>query len=108
MAPADGLAAAQLEAAVGAIVELDALPRGAVLAAQTPAMQRLCLLTGGDDYELLFTAAPADRTAVEDAAGDCGVPVTRIGRIDAGPGLRVVDAAGQAVEVAARGFDHFA
>ena len=96
------------KSAVGAIVELDALPRGAVLAAQTPATQRLGLLTGGDDYEPRFTAAPADRTAVEDAAGDCGVPVTRIGRIDAVAGLRVVDAAGQSVEVAARGFDHFA
>ena len=93
---------------VGAVIELDRLPRSAVLAAQSPALQRLCLLQGGDDYELLFSAAAADRQAVEDAAGASGVAVSRIGCIDAGPGLRVVDADGQPVEVAARGFDHFA
>ena len=93
---------------VGAVIELDRLPRSAVLAAQSPALQRLCLLQGGDDYELLFSAAAADRQAIEDAAGASGVAVSRIGCIDAGPGLRVVDADGQPVEVAARGFDHFA
>ena len=93
---------------VGAVVELNRLPRSAVLAAQSPALQRLCLLQGGDDYELLFSAAAADRQAVEDAASASGVAVSRIGCIDAGPGLQVVDADGQPVEVAARGFDHFA
>ena len=93
---------------VGAVVELNRLPRSAVLTAQSPALQRLCLLQGGDDYELLFSAAAADRQAVEDAASASGVAVSRIGCIDAGPGLQVVDADGQPVEVAARGFDHFA
>ena len=41
---------------VGAVLQADALPRSAVLAAQPPAVQRQCVLAGGDDYELLFTA----------------------------------------------------
>ncbi|MFY9511294.1 MAG: thiamine-phosphate kinase, partial [Rubrivivax sp.] len=40
---------------VGATVDVDALPRSAVLGAQPQALQHQCLLAGGDDYELLFT-----------------------------------------------------
>jgi thiamine-monophosphate kinase len=93
---------------VGATVQADALPRSAALAAQTSALQRLCMLAGGDDYELLFTAAPAARAAVMQAGAAAGVAVTRIGRIDAAPGLRVQDAQGALIDIAAAGFDHFA
>lgn len=86
---------------VGATLELAALPRSAVLAAQPPAVQQECLLTGGDDYELVFTAPPGARLP------DVGVPLTRIGRIEAAPGLRVVDARGERVDHGLRSFDHF-
>lgn len=93
---------------VGATVEVDALPRSTVLAAQPQALQRECLLAGGDDYELLFTA-PADAEAAVRAAGAAaGVAVTRCGRIEPEHGLRVVDAAGRAVPTPWRSFDHFA
>ncbi len=93
---------------VGATVAVDLLPRGPVLAAQPLALQHECLLSGGDDYELLFTA-PADAdAAVRAAAATAGVAVTRCGRIEAEPGLRVVDAAGRRVPTPWRGFDHFA
>jgi thiamine-monophosphate kinase len=92
---------------VGAVVELDALPRSAVLAAQPAAVQRQCLLAGGDDYELLFTAPPERHQAVLAAGRAAGVTVTRCGRIEVGRGLRVVDAHGAAVETTLAGFDHF-
>ncbi len=92
---------------VGATIDVDALPAGAVLRAQPPEMQRLCTLTGGDDYELVFTAAPAQRDAIVAAGGHAGVAVTRIGRIDAEPGLRCTDRAGRAVAPAGASFDHF-
>ena len=92
---------------VGARVELTALPRSATLGALPEALQRECLLHGGDDYELLFTAPAARSDAVREAGREAGVPVTRIGLIEPGSALRVVDAAGQALPVAARGFDHF-
>jgi thiamine-monophosphate kinase len=92
---------------IGATIDVDALPAGAVLRAQPPEMQRLCTLTGGDDYELVFTAAPAQRDEVVAAGERASVAVTRIGRIDAEPGLRCTDRAGRAVAPAGPSFDHF-
>ena len=92
---------------VGAVVEVDALPRSADLAGQDLALQHECLLAGGDDYELLFTADPGRREAVAAAARAAATPVTRIGRIEAGSALRFVDAAGRAVAGPASSFDHF-
>jgi len=92
---------------VGATVELAALPRGADLANQSEALQRECLLSGGDDYELVFTAAAGRRDAVGAAARASATPVTRIGRIEAAPGLRVVDATGRELGGALASFDHF-
>ena len=92
---------------VGATVELAALPRGADLADQSDALQRECLLSGGDDYELVFTAAAGRRDAVGAAARASATPVTRIGRIEAAPGLRVVDATGRELGGALASFDHF-
>jgi thiamine-monophosphate kinase len=92
---------------VGACVELAALPRSPWLEALPEAVQRLCLLHGGDDYELLFSAAPLQAAAVHAAARRTGVAVQRIGRIEAGSGLVVVDAAGRPIATPARGFDHF-
>ncbi|MDP3832717.1 MAG: thiamine-phosphate kinase [Hydrogenophaga sp.] len=94
--------------AVGAEIALAELPVAPALQ-RLPEAQRLeCLLAGGDDYELLFTAAPIARAAIDAVAQACGTPVTRIGRITQAPGLRVVDASGRAVPVPQRGFDHFA
>ena len=60
-----------------------------------------------DDYELVFTAPPAQRAAVQAAALASSTPVTRIGHIEAAPGLRLVDAHGVAVANQFPGFDHF-
>ena len=92
---------------VGARLEVDALPRSATLAAQPRAVQLECLLAGGDDYELLFTAPPALAPRVRDAALAAGVAVTRIGRIEAGTSLRLVDAAGETLANTWGSFDHF-
>lgn len=70
--------------------------------------QLACVLAGGDDYELLFTAAPDQRAQVQAAAHACGTPVTCIGRIDREAGLRLVDAHGHAVQGEFPAFDHFA
>jgi thiamine-monophosphate kinase len=92
---------------VAAVVDVDALPRSAVLAAQPAAMQRECLLAGGDDYELVFTAAADRRPAVLGAGASSGVPVTRIGRVEAGSGLRLVDGSGRPLANDVASFDHF-
>ena len=92
---------------VGATVDIDALPRSSVLAAMPIDLQRECLLAGGDDYELVFTAPPGAGAHLGAAAADCAVPVTRIGRIEAAAGLRLVDAAARPVENRFGSFDHF-
>jgi thiamine-monophosphate kinase len=96
---------------VGATLWLDALPRSAALDAQPDPLRRECLLAGGDDYELLFTAAAERADAVRAAGLASGTPVTRIGRIEpAAAGFKVfaeahgrepLDLSGLA------GFDHF-
>ncbi len=61
--------------------------------------------TAGDDYEIAFTA-PSDTAALE-AGRKAGVSVTRIGRVEAGQGVILVDSAGQEIPVRRRGFVHF-
>jgi thiamine-monophosphate kinase len=97
---------------VGAVVHTEALPRSALLARQSPALQGLCTLAGGDDYELLFTAPPAQHAAVLAAGVATGVRVTRCGHITAKTGVEsnlvLLDAAGQPLAHSLRAFDHFA
>jgi thiamine-monophosphate kinase len=66
------------------------------------------VLAGGDDYELVFTAPVAAREAVQAASTQTDTPVTRIGCIEATPGLRLIDAEGRAVSLTFSSFDHFA
>jgi len=67
-----------------------------------------CVLAGGDDYELAFTAPASARAAVQAAARQARTPVTCIGKIEATPGLRLIDAQGQLMENRYASFDHFA
>ncbi len=102
--------------AVGARIEADiAIDLVAVRADKSRAwtgytseMQLEFALAGGDDYELLFTAPAERRAAVTAAADHAQTIVTRIGTIEATPGLRVVDAHGQPLSRQFAGFDHFA
>ncbi len=93
---------------VGATLAVDALPAGPVLAAQDLNLRRRFCAAGGDDYELCFTAPLAHRAAIMAAAQEAGTVVTRVGSIDAEPGLRLVDGGGAAVSMGLSGFDHFA
>ena len=73
-----------------------------------PELLQQCTLAGGDDYELAFTASAGRRADVAAAALASSTPVTRIGVVQAAPGLRLVDAAGQPVAQRYASFDHFA
>ena len=92
---------------VGAQVWVDDLPRSAALAARPLALQRLCTLAGGDDYELVFTAPPERAAQVRAAAASAGVAVTRIGRLRAEPGVDLRDGEGAALPHGYAAFDHF-
>ena len=98
---------------VDAVVEVDALPRSAVLRAQPLAVQRLCTLSGGDDYELLFSAPPERAQQVSAAGIASGVALTRIGCIVQRAGsakdahIALIEADGHPVVHTAASFDHF-
>lgn len=70
-------------------------------------------LTGGDDYELVFTASPASVDAIQSLSNDLGTPLTAIGCIDqrfpigAKPRTRVLDPNGCPMELETQGYQHF-
>ena len=92
---------------VGASLALEALPRSLAMAGQPLAIQHECMLAGGDDYELLFSAPQVARAAVQRVALASATPVTRIGSIDQAFGLRLLDGQGLVLPLSFAGFDHF-
>ncbi|MFE0502162.1 thiamine-phosphate kinase [Lysobacter soli] len=94
---------------VGARIELDRLPMSDALRAAFDEAHRHALqATGGDDYELCFTASPDLRDEIERVALGTGTQVTRIGRIEAGEGVRAFDARGRLWQPGRAGYQHFA
>jgi thiamine-monophosphate kinase len=93
---------------VAAVVEAAAVPLSpaAEAALAADAALRDVVLGGGDDYELLFTAGSESAGAVADLSQALGLPLTAIGRIEAGQGVRIVDADGAAIRLAKAGYSH--
>ncbi len=92
-----------LSAEVGEAL-LPSLPEGA-----DPDLARQAQLAGGDDYELLFSAAPGQRDAIAELALALDLPLTRIGSMGTGKAtVRLLDRSGQEKTVVTKGFDHFA
>jgi thiamine-monophosphate kinase len=91
----------------GATLDVDALPPGPVLAREAVDLRRRFTVAGGDDYELCFTAPREHRAAIVAAGAQCGTAVSRVGRIETEPGLRLVDSAGAPLDLGLRGWDHF-
>ncbi|WP_028536328.1 thiamine-phosphate kinase [Paludibacterium yongneupense] len=106
----DGLAAdlghVLERSALGAEIWFDAIPSPACLGVKRrPYLD--ALLSGGDDYELCFTAASSERAAISSLASAAGCRLSRIGRTVAEPGLRLLDADGNTLPLRSHGFDHF-
>ncbi|OAN50622.1 thiamine-phosphate kinase [Magnetospirillum moscoviense] len=94
---------------VGAVVEADKVPLSAAARAVVAADQsRLAtVLTGGDDYELLFTAPREGTDLLLTLARETDTSLTEIGCITAGTGVTVLDRDGQAVLLPRQGWRHF-
>ncbi|MGY4517192.1 thiamine-phosphate kinase [Lysobacter sp. HA18] len=89
-------------------IDVDALPAcGQLRAAFGGDDLRRLQASGGDDYELCFTAPASARMDIESIAGDASVSVTRIGTVDSGRGVIAIDDAGDPWSPTRTGFDHF-
>lgn len=92
---------------VGAELRWARVPRSAPMRRHSSDTQLQCVLAGGDDYELLFTANSAHRIAVETAAERTRTPVTRVGVITEGRDLVVLDENGEPMDRPFKAYDHF-
>jgi thiamine-monophosphate kinase len=94
---------------VGAVVTYARVPRPSVFKQlNNPQLEKDCVLSGGDDYELLFTAAAGRRDELERLSRELRIPLARIGSITSGePKLAVLDEQGEPLSFRG-GFDHFA
>jgi thiamine-monophosphate kinase len=99
-------------AGCGALLDPDALPCAPLLAAgaDAPCAQR-CLLAGGDDYELLFSAHPDQRETVNALAHRLKLPLHRIGHLTPltpdGGAIRLSTGNGGSQDIDISGYDHF-
>ena len=66
-----------------------------------------CILCGGDDYELCFTAPVSRHAELLNIAARLDLPLACIGKVVAGSGCIVHDASGNPLNVEACGYDHF-
>ena len=102
----DGLTAAAEEIATAAKVAVSVhcplLPLPPALAALSQSLRQELMLTGGDDYELLFTAPPQKQAEVK--AVDDGL--CRIGEISGGAGVNIFAANGEKLPLCPRGYEH--
>lgn len=97
---------------VGAVVNLDGVPASGILQRRLGRPEALAaLLSGGDDYELCFTAARSRRDAVARIARRVGLKLSRIGTITrprrGAPPVKVLDAADRTVALGQTGYKHF-
>jgi thiamine-monophosphate kinase len=67
-----------------------------------------CVLSGGDDYELVFSASPTAAADVLMASKASATPVTRIGRITDSQRLVLLGVDRQPLNLSLQSFDHFA
>jgi len=69
-------------------------------------MIQQCILAGGDDYELVFTAPQSQRSAIEQLSQQLNLPLSLIGKTTENPGVKVMYKQ-QMLAISKKGFDHF-
>ncbi len=93
---------------VGAVIRMDEINCSASMKKYLPHPLAIkCLLAGGDDYELCFTAPQSARESIGILSHEQSIPLTRIGAIVKDEGLDVLDADGNSIRLEAKGYDHF-
>lgn len=88
-------------------IDIDQLPENTLLGACDKERKRRFQLSGGDDYELLFTLPPRHREWLDKQSRSLEIPLTVIGEVEAGKGVRCVAGDGSTYLPADTGFEHF-
>jgi len=93
---------------VRAVIEWESVPLSSAAGPnrQHPVVQQ-CALAGGDDYELAFTAPSSARKVLGQLGAKLGLALTRVGHVEAGDGVIVLDKGGKPLVLQETGFDHF-
>ncbi len=92
----------------GAEIEAACVPLSAPAAAalrNDPGLMEV-ILTGGDDYELLFTVAPGGESRVAALSSELALPLTAVGRIRSAGGLTVIGNNGEPMDLTREGWEH--
>lgn len=94
---------------VGAVLYADSVPLSDAARAVIKANNKWQELpfNGGDDYELLFTASPAVEAEIYAVAEKTSLPITLIGEVREGKGVKLLDGNGNAMFLARAGYQHF-
>jgi thiamine-monophosphate kinase len=93
----------------GADIRINDIPRSpSVSSVMRKPLGMHCMLAGGDDYELCFTAPKRHDDLIVSLRDSLNIPITRIGTITSGNGLRLLDGYGKEVAFDESGYDHFA
>lgn len=93
---------------VAATINIDKIPCSNTLRKYLPQpLATDCLLAGGDDYELCFTAPKSKRNHLEQLSEELMIPLTIIGSINPGSGLSVKNTQGHDIILESKGYDHF-
>jgi thiamine-monophosphate kinase len=98
------------QSGVGGRIHIDALPLSSVFrrnSADLPAIPYHLAFSGGEDYELCFTASRSDREKIGDCVKKCGIAVTRIGIVTSSPGVTAVNPDNTPYTAQTKGFNHF-
>ena len=97
------------QSGVSAAVRLPELPLSAAARPIVADMPDILpqLATAGDDYELLFTAPASADTPITALSQSLGLPIAAIGMIEAGDGVRLLDAEGRPLPIERPGYRHF-
>lgn len=120
-----GLVTSMIDVSDGLLLDLERITLqqgvgGRVLLNQIPLSPEYCeyimdytgdffelALSGGEDYELLFTSAPAKKAEVRELSGGLKINITEIGEVVPGETLTVLDSSGKEISLTRKGFIHF-
>jgi thiamine-monophosphate kinase len=89
---------------VGAIIKVDQIPIHSRVRAAFPRESLNFALSGGEDYELLFTASEEVIHSIKEEA-DC--PISIIGEIRSEGGVTLLDKEGHPFQIKEKGWEHF-